>query len=147
MPKEYEITQNFVTFYSPGTFVNEQTSRPIESWDVHEAVEMARGIVERYNARPFGFRFTTHGRKLGELNASEIDRSPMHYLGGEVQTLAQIEARNDPADRILIGNMKRNDYGRVIVNQNSWKCTLPLLEGDVIVPFSGFIKETTDATT
>ena len=47
------IEQHFVTFYSPGTFVSETSTEPIDSWDVEKAVAMSRGIVERHGAKPY----------------------------------------------------------------------------------------------
>ena len=39
---------HFVTFSSPGTFVHEETTKPIGSWDTEKAIEMAREITERH---------------------------------------------------------------------------------------------------
>jgi hypothetical protein len=44
------VTAHFVTFLSPGTFVAEDTTRPIESWDVKQAMKMADDIHERHGA-------------------------------------------------------------------------------------------------
>lgn len=59
----------------------------------------------------------------------------MYYLGGKILTLKDVEARNDPGDRILISNMRGNDLDRVIENCNSWKVTQPFLKGDEVVDF------------
>ena len=60
---------HFVTFYSPGTFVAEQSTKPIASWDVNAAMGMARSVKERYAAMPYGFEFTTRERKDDELDS------------------------------------------------------------------------------
>lgn len=127
------VQQHFVTFYSPGTFVAEDTSRRISSWDTDEAVRMAGEIVERYNARPYGFRFTTRARGPSDLDSAVVATSGMYFLGGKVETLAEVEARNDPSEDILRGNMRGNGYARVVVNTNSWKWTQPLEDGDVVL--------------
>lgn len=127
------MKKNFVIFSSPGTFVAETTTKEIDSWDVDEAKKMANGVEQRYGATPFGFQFITRERKGGELDSSVTERSPMYYLGGEVLTLEEVEARKDPEDRILISNMKCNNWNRVITNTNSWKATMPLSQEDVVL--------------
>ena len=118
-----EIKKHFVVFYSPGTFVCETSKLNIDSWDVDKAVEMSYGVKERHGALPFAFKFFTYGRKKEDLNSKVIDKSPMYYLGGNVYTLEEIKAQNNPEDRILISNMECNNIPFVIVNTNSWKHT------------------------
>ena len=135
MKTEYEVMQHFVTFYSPGTFVAETSTKPIKSWDTKVACAMARKIHERHGATPYGFVFTTNGRKKGALDSREIKRSCTYYLGGQVFTLADVVKRNDPNDKILISNMKGNGYKRIIQNDNSWRWTQPLDDDDIVLPF------------
>ena len=135
MSKKETVTveQHFVRFFSPGTFVAETTDKPIDTWDVDQAVEMAKSIVERHGATPYGFVFITRGRGPKDLDSHEIKRSAgVYYLGGKVETLAEIKARNNPDDRILISNMEGNGWAKV-VNTNSWRWTQPLKEGDVVL--------------
>lgn len=127
------MEKHFVTFYSPGTFVSESTQKPIDSWDVQVAKKMAAEINERNGATPYGFRFTTRGRSNDELDSQVIQSSPMYYLGGVVETLTQVEARNDPSESILRSNMRCNGYNRIITNRNSWKFTAPLQDDDVVL--------------
>lgn len=129
MPKQ----QHYVTFYSPGTFFAETTAKPIKKWDVDEAVEMAHAISERYGARPYGFRFSTRGRDDDELDSRELRTSHLYYLGGRIETIAEIEARNDPDDRILLSNMRCNEWDRIVVNDNSWRWSQPLGKDDVVL--------------
>src|SRR4051812_37357947 len=102
------MKQNFVTFLSPGTFVSEQTTEKIDSWDVNVAVEMSKNIKERYDAIPYGFYFSTKERGENDLDSRQSQKSGMYYLGGTIYTLSEIEAKNDPNDKILILNMKGN---------------------------------------
>ena len=127
------MKKHFVTFLSPGTFEAEQSTKPIDSWDIDTAVEMSSGIKERYGALPYGFYFSTRSRGDDELDSKEVDRSHMFYLGGEVLTLDQVKAKNDPGDRILISNMECNKWDRIVVNSNSWKWTQPLEKDDVVL--------------
>jgi hypothetical protein len=130
-----EIQKHFVTFYSPGTFTAETSAREISGWDIDEAILMARRIKERHGATPYGFRFSTRGRTAQELDSHELSKSCMYYLGGKVETREEVEARNDPKEDILRSNMKCNGWNRILVNNNSWKWTHPLQDGDIILEF------------
>ncbi len=129
------MQKHFVTFLSPGTFVFEETTQEIPSWDPDTAVAMAREVVERYNATPFGFYFTTRTRGETDLDSKESFRSGMFYLGGTIETIEQVRTRNDPSERILLQNMEANGFARIIVNRNSWRATQPFNEGDVVLPY------------
>lgn len=124
---------HFVTFYSPGTFVAETTSKPIPSWDIDLAVAMAGDIRERHAARPYGFRFTTRARSDDELDSKVIATSPMHYIGGKVETREEVEARNDPREETLRTNMRINGYDRIWTSTQGWKWTQPLRADDVVI--------------
>jgi hypothetical protein len=127
------MEKHFVTFYSPGTFVAEQTTKPISSWDVNRAAEMAHDITERYGATPYGFQFTTRSRSDDDLDSKESARSAFYHLGGCVETLADVETRNDPKEEILRSNMRGNGWDKIVVNDNSWRSTRPLGPGDVVL--------------
>ena len=127
------MKQHFVTFCSPGTFISEQSSITVNSWDVNEAKKMAKGIKERHGATPYGFYFSTRERKENELDSKVVKTSPMHYLGGKVETLEEVKARNDPKEETLRWNMQTNGYNRIIVNTNSYKSTFPLKDEDIVL--------------
>ncbi len=127
------IEAHFVTFTSPGTFVAEETTRSVAAWDVAVAQEMAKEIVERHGARPYGFFFTTRSRGPEDLDSKVTARSPFYYLGGKVETLAEVKARGDARDRILIANMEGNGWDRVVVTANGYRWTQPLRETDVVL--------------
>lgn len=128
--------KHHVTFYSPGTLFSETTTLPIPSWDRELAVAMSKTVTERYGAKPYGFKFST------ETDGKETARSGMHHLGGKILTLADVEARQDPRDDILLTNMRCNGWDRVIENTNSWKNTARLDPGDVVVDGDGVIVAT-----
>lgn len=127
------MSRHFVTFYSPGTFVAEQTTREIEGWDPQAARAMAATITERYNAKPYGFQFSTRSRGEADLDSHETARSPMYYFSVKVETLAEVEARNDPKEEILRSNMRSNGWDRIIVTTSGWKCSQPLGPNDVVL--------------
>ena len=127
------MEEHFVEFLSPGTFMAESSDREIPSWDIEAAKQMARDIKERYGAVPYGFRFKTRSRGPDDLDSKVTETSPMYYLGGRVETLAEVEARNYPRESILRSNMRGNGYDRIIVNDNSWRWTQPLKAADVVL--------------
>lgn len=126
---------HFVTFYSPGSFVAEESTKPIESLDVELAKGMAEAITERYNATPYGFRFSTRARVDDELDSHVVARSGMYFLGGVIETLDQVKARATDKERILISNMEGNGWNRIVTNDNSWRWTQPLEDDDVVLPW------------
>jgi len=130
------MKKHFVTFYSPGSFVSEQTEKPIEKWDAKLAIKMVKNITERYGATPYGFAFTTRERKDDELDSKVVKKSNMYYLGGTVYTLKQLEEKNDPNDKILIQNMKSNKWDKIVENNNSWRWTQPLEKDDVVLKYN-----------
>lgn len=130
------MKKNFVTFFSPGTFFSEETTKEIDEWNVDLAMEMAKDIYERYDAKPYGFKFYTRERNENDFDSKETNRSGLFYLGGKVFTVKELEDKNDPEDSILIMNMKGNGYDRCVVNTNSWKFTGMLSDGDTVLDFN-----------
>lgn len=130
------MEKHFVFFLSPGTFVHEQSVREIETWDVEQAKEMARNIKERYGSTPFAFYFITRSREDNDLDSKITQKSPKYYLGGKIETVEEVRARNDPKERILLSNMEGNRWKKIITNSNSWKITQPLEKDDVVLEWS-----------
>jgi hypothetical protein len=130
------VEAHFVTFYSPGTFVAEATTRSIESWDVNQAMEIARSVKERYGATPYGFRFTTRARGPEDLDSHETASSGLYWLGGKVESLADVKARATDKDRTLISNMEINRWEFIVTNDNSWRWTLPLGPDDHVLEWT-----------
>lgn len=142
------MRKTVVTFRSPGTFMEEETTRDVPDRDPTRAVNMAGGIVERYGAKPYGFYFSTlltadpvPDGEGGTLNvqAKEIDKSGTYFIGGALLTFDDIQRRASPDDRILLDNMRFNEFKVVVVSTNSYRSTQPFGERDVIVDASGRI--------
>lgn len=127
------VKAHFVTFYSPGTFTAETSELPIKAWDTKLAVKMARKITERYNAKPYGFKFSTRARGPKDLDSKAVKQSGLYWLGGKVETLADVKARADEKERILVSNMECNGWKTIVTNTNSWRWTMPLEDGDVVL--------------
>ena len=136
MTAKIEAFKFFVTFLSPGTLFSEPSTQEVEKWDIHAAVERAHTIVARHGATPYAFYFTTRGRNAEDLDSREMDRSCQYFLGGQIETLADVEARNDPNEDILRSNMRGNGIKRVIVNTNSFKSIMPFGDDDILLDFT-----------
>jgi hypothetical protein len=130
------VEKHFVTFYSPGTFVAEDTTKPIRSWSTKIAMRMARTIKERYGAIPYGFQFTTRGRGPKDLDSKVVRKSPLYYLGGRIETVEEVRKRDDPKERTLLANMEGNKWDRIIVNDNSYRWTMPYNDTDVVLEWT-----------
>lgn len=126
------MKKRFVTFYSPGTFVAETTTKCMARWDVEKAVEMMAEIEERYGAKPYGFQFHTMKRGLRDFESKKVDRSPTYYVNCKVQTLEDVEAEG-PASATLAQNMRSNKWKRVVTTTEGWKWTQPFRDGDVLL--------------
>jgi len=129
------MKKHFVTFYSPGTFVSESTTKEVDSWDTEQAMKLVSNIKERHGATPYAFIFTTKSREENDLDSKETARSCVYHLGGKIETVEEIELRNDPKEAILLSNMQMNGMSRVVVNTNSWRFVSPLGDTDVVLDF------------
>jgi len=97
--------KHYVTFYYPGSFVNEEETKLISSR--RDEVEIPRGS--------FGYRF--FDRTETELNGEMLKGKPknhsgMYYLGRKM-SLAEVK-KELPKERILISNMEGNNYKYVV---------------------------------
>lgn len=130
------MQQHYIEFYSPGTFVCETNLVACSAWDIEDAKRIASSIMQRHGARPFGFRFITRERSEEELDAKRVAQSPLYYLGGQILTLEDIEARGDPRDHLLLANMRNMGIHKIVENRNSYLFTGALAEGDVVLDFT-----------
>lgn len=122
------MEKHFVTFLSPGTFVAEDTTISIDSWDVDKAIELSKKVVERYGAKPYAFYFSTKSRGENDLDSKVTAESGCYFINGVIETLEQVETRNDPNDRILISNMRSNGWDKIVVTNNSYRWVQPFNE-------------------
>lgn len=127
------MKKNYVTFYSPGTMVAETTRREIASWNVAKVLKILPDIEERYGAKPYGFRFTTMKRGLRDFAPRETAQSNMYYVNCRVETLEEIEKRDDPKESILRQNMQTNGWDKMVTTTSGWKWSHPLHEGDIVL--------------
>ena len=130
------IKQNYVTFLSPGSLFPEDQTEKIQTWNVSEASRMSKDILEAHGATPYGFYFSTRGRGDEDMDSRQLARTGIYYLHGKIETLAEIENRNDRGDRVLIANMRGNGYAQVVVNKEGYSWTQPLRDGDVVLEYT-----------
>ncbi len=126
---------HFVEFLSPGTFFAETSEYKIDKWDVEKAKKLAKKVVERYNATPYGFRFITRSRTAKDLDSKVTKTSGTYFLGGEILTLAQVK-KAMPHEKILISNMEGNRWDKVVINDNSWRTIQPFQKGDKLLTYT-----------
>lgn len=107
-----------VTFYSPGTFVPEDTNVYTDLTDPNEIKHLARSITERHGAKPFGF---------------VLENTPgvFYWLGGTIKTIDDVP--DTPENKTLRWNMIHNHMDRIIENNNSWRYTAEFRENDVLL--------------
>lgn len=136
-------TVTLVEFSAPGSFYDESTSRKVNSdCAICEAIELSQGIELRYGALPYGFRFVRQivadpiddgfGGKL-DVIPKVIDTSPMHFIGGTVENYDQIYERKEENERILLSNMRGNNWPFVITVTNRYKITKPFEQNAILV--------------
>lgn len=136
-----------VTFFSPGSFVAETTTKDIGEWDTREAMRMAGGIVERYGARPAGFYFMTlvTADPVPDGAGGFLDVTPRlektsgsYYINGTALDLAGVELLHG-AESILARNMRCNHWDRVVTTSNGYSMTSIFNDADAIVNADGEI--------
>ena len=128
------MKKHFVRFFSPGTFVAEMQEQEVPAWDVDIAVELAETITERHGAIPYGFVFLTRERGQEDLDSHITETSPMHYLPHcRVETIEDVENRDDPDEEILLDNMRANGWNRIVTTTKGWKWNQPLREDDIVL--------------
>lgn len=128
------MRKHFVTFYSPGTFFAEDSTREIEAWDWEKAVEMSAKITERYGATPYGFRFKTmlcadpvsdgEGGSL-TVQPKEVESSGTYYI--EANILYYDEVLDEGA---LKSNMLCNNWPFVAEATTGWRWAQPFNPND-----------------
>jgi hypothetical protein len=144
--------RHFVTFYSPGTFMSESTTKDIPELHPPLAARMAREIEERYEAKPYGFRFETRithdpipDGAGGTLNVESktTAKTGTYFLTGTVRAYSEISEAKDT--NILRSNMRGNDWPLMIENTNSYRTIMPYEAGDCIVDANGNIIDRGDS--
>lgn len=130
------MRKHFVTFYSPGTFVAEDSTREIDAWDWQKAIQMSGDIQERYGATPYGFRFRTmlcaepvpdgEGGVL-TVQPKEVESSGVYFIEAEIRYYDDVIGERD---RICKSNMLCNNWPFIATTTNGWGWTQPFGPND-----------------
>lgn len=106
------VTHRFVRFYAPGSFVANDWTQPVETLDP-EAVQWPDNA----------YAFTLHQR-VDMMDGPEVFTGKAQQIGptyyhpdSKVLTEAEIAARGDSRDLILLANMRCNKWPSVIYSR------------------------------
>jgi hypothetical protein len=146
------VRKHYVKFLSPGTFYDEDSSRPIREWDTREAMRMANSVTERHGSIPYAFQFETYldadpvpdgeGGTL-EVRAKRIATSGLHYIKGRV--LNYVEATRSHGGTALPGNMRGNRWPLVCETVNKYSHVGIYGADDCIVSADGDVTDRGDS--
>lgn len=124
------MKKHFLHLLFPGSFASEESVSEVSDWDVDAATSVAE---KRKQQIPFGFYFTTRARAEDDLDNHVTETSGIYYLGGKLLTVADIEKKEDPGDKILLSNMRNNEIGKIIENNNSCRVMMPFRSKDILL--------------
>ena len=105
------VRKTYIKFLYQGSIYSESSTREVKSRDVSKV---------KVPKNAFGFEFfdilsvvvDADGKKI-QLKSKRINASPMHYYGGKLYAVAELE-REFPNERILISNIKASDNQKAI---------------------------------
>ena len=107
-----QLTRRFVRFYAPGSFVANDWTREVDNLDP-ATVEWPDNA----------YAFTLHER-VDVMDGTETFTGKEHQIGpmyyhpdSKVLSEAEIAARGDSRDRILLANMRNNKWPSVIYSR------------------------------
>lgn len=138
-------TKIYAEFHSPGSFVDEVSSREIETMDPAAACEIVKEIKERHGATPYGFRFVsmlTHepipDGKGGEMRVEPkpLMKTGFFYLNATPMTFDDVEAHGGDVS-ILLSNMRSNGWWVVVECINAYRTMRSFGPGDATVSPTG----------
>ncbi|PZM08070.1 hypothetical protein CPY51_30470 [Rhizobium tubonense] len=123
MSKEYAV------FLFNGSFTN--TERPVQvpCRDVDRATEIAQQLTLQYGAPPFAFHFESRVDSLDSIG----NRSGLYYLGGTIQTLAEIRAECNPSNQRMIWNLEARGIDKIVTNNCPCLACFPLRDEDQVL--------------
>ncbi len=136
-------TKHYVNFLTPGILFSESTERPIEEWNIKQAIYLAK----KFDMLPYAFQFSTWletdpiiiEEEKFVTKPKKKKESGLYYLTGLVRSAKSILAGTDEKENILRSNVKCNNFKAIIQNSNSWLSTTPFYKDDVVIDWDGNI--------
>lgn len=131
-----------VTYFSPGTFFAESSSKEFAEIDLKKIATAAKKVKERHGATPWGFEIVEMRRPV-EKGEFEVVPKTVRQIGGRYHLTGELKRYDDIPEtektHILRSNMWGNDWPIIVENRNSWLSTQPFEQEDVIVDWDGKI--------
>jgi hypothetical protein len=113
---------HYVQFFYPGVIITEVSSKRVANRT--DKIEVPKNS--------FGYRF--YDVEIQECNGEKLrgkDKNESHcYYVGRAMTLADVK-REMPNETILIDNMERNDFKRIV--RTKYGQSIPMDDNDVII--------------
>lgn len=110
--------KKYVRYYYEGKYIDHIVHREIETESVDDIINDIQSIDGIW---PYRFQFVTrHPEKetSGEWSISNV--SHMYFVNGKIRTLDELIKENNPNNKVLIGNMKSNNYDKIIESTHGW---------------------------
>ena len=134
-----------VTYYSPGTFFAESSSKEFDTFDLSKFVSHSANVSERHGAKPYGFsveklELPVTLPKMGTFKVvvepKVLETSGIYYITGEIIFSEDIV---DKDKDIFKSNLENNSDGVGIVNKNSYLFHGMFSKDDFIVDKNGVV--------
>ena len=121
------------TFYEPGSFMSEETSRVVKTRDPNEIAKMAPERAFCFTIEDFVEKTTTVDGENFKKTESVGGPSGRFYLGGNLYTVDELKAKfeGDRNKQTLISNIEGNGYPKAIhCRTGNWQ---PFTDQDVFL--------------
>ena len=104
-----------VTFYTPGSFMPNESTKEVPGLDTEQIAAMAPKNAYSFIVQEFIEKTTTvDGEDLKKTEAA--GQAHRYYIGGKLYTVDELKAEfTDDSKSTLISNMEGNDWPKVIL--------------------------------
>jgi hypothetical protein len=130
IPQIEREVKTYVRFYSPGTLLAETTIITVDYFDP-QTIDIPDGVYAFQSYKIEHLKTIVNGEVFTK-SGEPFDQSPMYYPGGQLLTLADIQAEYGE-DSIMYLNVEGNGY-KLAVRCITGNCQFFSHEHDVILP-------------